>query len=441
MKTEKKSLVARLLSGGLWGIISKFSAIGSNLVIASLLAKQLSFSDVALFFAFASLVAFFSQFAQMGVHQIVVKDTARAVGLKKSFYDIFIHYFVLIVFGVLIASVLMALVMHFFLHINVISNYFYLIFACVWCCLAAMQIYMNAVMKGVKKFREAALYGEAFSAVVILLLVIFQSFVLPKQLAVVLALVCFAYLLNIICARRFLNKLAGRDKNALVESGGKLLKDLFKESYPVWVSSCLIMLMSHAGIWLAGYFDGEQGLAYFGLAHRISMLCIVPDMVVASFIGPFVVDFYAKNELMKLQNILANIALCAFLPSLGLFLIFCFFDVEIITVFFSEEYLPAGELILLLAFAKVFSVFTGACGVVLLMTGHQKEILKSSWFSIGFMLVISMLLGESRGSWGVAVGVLVGTVLQNSYQLYIVKEKVGVLPVARLAGFRSLLGK
>ena len=142
-----------------------------------------------------------------------------------------------------------------------------------------------------------------------------------------------------------------------------------------------------------------------------------------------------------MQQILANIALCAFLPSLGLLLIFYFFNHEIITLFFSEEYLAAGELIVLLGMAKVFSVFTGACGVVLLMTGYQKEILKSSWFSMAVMLVVSVLLGHAYGSWGVCIGVLVGTIIQNSYQLFIVREKVGIVPVARPAGLLSLLGK
>ena len=120
MNTQKKSLVNELLSGGLWGIISKFTAIGSNLLIASLLAKQLTFTEVGLFFAFASLVAFFSQFAQMGVHQIVVKDTARSIGLKNGFQEIYIGHFSLVSLGVLLASVLIMIVMHFFFRIDVI---------------------------------------------------------------------------------------------------------------------------------------------------------------------------------------------------------------------------------------------------------------------------------------------------------------------------------
>ena len=69
----------------------------------------------------------------------------------------------------------------------------------------------------------------------------------------------------------------------------------------------------------------------------------------------------------------------------------------------------------ILSIGQLFNVWAGPCGLVLIMTKHQKEAMWLTVLSSVISLSISLLLVENYGAVGVAAGTAIGVFSHNFF--------------------------
>jgi O-antigen/teichoic acid export membrane protein len=105
---------------------------------------------------------------------------------------------------------------------------------------------------------------------------------------------------------------------------------------------------------------------------------------------------------------------------------------EVLTVIFGPFYGAADGVLVVLAVGQIANAYTGSCGLTLLMTGHQKAVMRLA-SATGVMAVVGGACVATRyGGVGVAVVMAVAHLFQNAGMWWLVRRRVGVRTDARL---------
>ena len=88
----------------------------------------------------------------------------------------------------------------------------------------------------------------------------------------------------------------------------------------------------------------------------------------------------------------------------------------------------------ILSVSRLYAVCTGNSGALLMMTGHQKTMMRITMVSAAVGLTTELLVVRPFGIVGVAVATSIAQIIQNTLQLVYGKRRVGV--PGRMRSFR-----
>jgi O-antigen/teichoic acid export membrane protein len=141
---------------------------------------------------------------------------------------------------------------------------------------------------------------------------------------------------------------------------------------------------------------------------------------------PIVAELYAQGKKQKLEASMRAVATLAGIPTLLILLVFLIFGRQVMGLLYSPFFRQGASILAVLSIARLVAVWTGSCGVVLMMTGHQRAMM---YLTIGtgvLSVAGGILVAPHFGGIGVAVATSSAQVLQNVAQLLLAKRLVGV---------------
>ena len=113
----------------------------------------------------------------------------------------------------------------------------------------------------------------------------------------------------------------------------------------------------------------------------------------------------------------------------------------ILELFFGEKYRDASIILILLSLGKLFNVFTGIRGYVLILTGYGTVQMKISLIVGGLNIILCTIGAVKLGIIGVAIGAMISMFIQCILELIVVKIKLGLWTHLSLFEFRNLINK
>jgi O-antigen/teichoic acid export membrane protein len=114
-------------------------------------------------------------------------------------------------------------------------------------------------------------------------------------------------------------------------------------------------------------------------------------------------------------------------------------------LFFGESYLNGAIPLLVLSGAQLISTTTGGVGMLLIMTGHQKQWALISVASLAIGVASSWLLIPGFGINGAAMAAAIAISVLYLSGLFMVKQKINIWPYDKryikgmIAGFASIV--
>jgi len=159
------------------------------------------------------------------------------------------------------------------------------------------------------------------------------------------------------------------------------------------------------------FYVSESSVGIFSTAQRFSYLINFILIVVNMITTPKFSVLYKNNKIKEIEKICVTtanymcLALTVIVP----------LTILIIPLFISELDEGIGyKLFLILMIGQVVNVVTGSVGVLLNMTGNQKDMRNIMLISVCLTTIIFIVLTPFFGLYGTAISVTVGLILQNT---------------------------
>ncbi|MBA3690705.1 MAG: oligosaccharide flippase family protein [Actinobacteria bacterium] len=423
------SLRRRLLRGSAWVFLGRVVTIGLGLVMNVLLARLLTHAELGAYFTTFTMVMIGSTIAQLGLDRAVVRMVAAAIATgrpgkaRRAIGTVF-------VFGLLGAvgvSLILGLGLGGWLARHVFHSALVeavMPLAAGWVVVVALQSLTVESYRGLQRFAAATIFDAMIvdvllTAVFGVLFVSHSDVSLRGVVAITAGVVALVASVGGILLARRTRKLQGE---GTLERGEALAI-----AWPLLVTSISIYLLGTGiDLLVLGAFRPQSQVALYGAASRLTLLVATPFTILQGVTPPIVAELYAKGQREKLQASMRAVATLAGIPTLLILLVFLLFGRQVMGLLYSPFFGQAAPILAILSIARLVAVWTGSCGVVLMMTGHQRAMM---YLTIGTGVVsvgAGILAAPAFGGIGVAVATSAAQVTQNVAQLFLARRLVGV---------------
>lgn len=190
--------------------------------------------------------------------------------------------------------------------------------------------------------------------------------------------------------------------------------------------SAASILFVSSDLWILGLFRSSQEVAVYGIAGRIlQVMAALPGIV--NFIIPqeFAV-LYADGRRKDMERLARTastaVAIVSALSLLGILL----FGRPLLRVAFSEDYVGAWSILLVLALGTFWDTASGSAGFALQMSGHHNRLLLLTAGAAALNVALGLALAPLWGGHGVALATTLTLIVLNLAMVASARRLVGV---------------
>lgn len=178
----------------------------------------------------------------------------------------------------------------------------------------------------------------------------------------------------------------------------------------------LLLLGSMAGAKYAGLYQ-----AAFQLVTPIIFGLMAVNMALQSKLAAA----WSAGDKQLAQRLVTEAARLSLLVALMCSGVLLWFAEECLALF-GDTYREAAQALKILVLGQLFNAAAGSCGVVLSMTGHQREVLRGVALALIVNFALCMLLIPHWSIVGAAVAASSGLVMWNAYLMWQAKKLTGI---------------
>ena len=181
------------------------------------------------------------------------------------------------------------------------------------------------------------------------------------------------------------------------------IKDIFKTSYPMALSTISYFLMQSIDVLFLGSFDSFETIAHYSVSVKLATVTSLALISVNIVIAPKIAQSYNDKNFLELKSMIrkaTRISLAICIPILVIVFVFS----EYILLIFGDGYLLAKNAFLILLLAQLFNCICGPSALYLNMTGRQKKLNVILLISLAINVILNLILIPEFGMLGAALG-------------------------------------
>lgn|GEM_PF-3684529 len=182
---------------------------------------------------------------------------------------------------------------------------------------------------------------------------------------------------------------------------------------------------------ILSYYSGAGSVGLYNAAYGLTLAVGFVLFVFNGILSPRIASAFAQNEIKTIEELFrksTRMMVVVIAPIAAFFLLFP----DVVLELYGEGYEGASGLMQLLTLAQVVNVSVGSVGLMLSMTGNEKEIRNIFVVSALFSVVASFLMVPFFAEWGTAIAVFLSLVFQNLFASYVVYKRLGITAYAFL---------
>ena len=426
-----KTIRERLLTGTAWATAGKFASALVAIGISALLARLLSTEEMGNYFLAISVLNIFASMSQSGLNHAVVRFIGEALGqgnggrvrdtirlaLRNGAIGSIIGASIFLLFrqGILLTGLHAPELLELHWHIAI------------WIAIMTMNGILSEIFRGFHNIKLATLFSGLLSSTGFIIVLVF-SYISGIYLGLdrVFLFAILSSALSVLVALIYLKRACVTLPKSAQGYVAMRSKDLMHAAWPMWVSGSALLFLSQADILVLGMFRSAAEVAVYGAASRLVALVTMSLVIVNAVVPPIIAELYSHNRQAELEKLLRTTASVAGIPTLGVLMLFIFQGDHLLSLIYGEYYIEGDLVLTILSVGQLVNVFTGSCGITLIMTGNQTTMMIITLITGTFTVALALALGSRFGATGVAVAVASGWVLQNMGMLVGAKRKTGM---------------
>ncbi|MBA2556467.1 MAG: oligosaccharide flippase family protein [Chloroflexi bacterium] len=198
-----------------------------------------------------------------------------------------------------------------------------------------------------------------------------------------------------------------------------------KAAVPLTLLGIVGAVNQQADVILLGALVGPEEAAVFAVANRSAALIGFGLAAVNSWLAPVVSSLWASGDRVELERTVIRAARLATVVTAALAVGFVVFSDSLLLVF-GPEFTGGATALTVLSAGQVFNALTGSVGVLLVMTGHDRQVLVAAGFGAVLNVVLNLLLVPQFGATGAAVAHASSMAIWNILLAIAVYRRLGI---------------
>ncbi len=215
-----------------------------------------------------------------------------------------------------------------------------------------------------------------------------------------------------------------------------LERQVFAFSFAAFGVGLLEFLISQSDVIMLGYFRTARELGVYAIATALVAFVPIILQSVNQIFAPTIAALYAKGEhalLARMYQTTTKWILGLTLPLAAAMILFA----RPLMAIFGREFAAGWFVVIAGTLGQVINCGVGSVGFLLLMTGHQNQLVRVQAITVAIMLTMNAMLIPRWGIGGAAIASSLAGILSNVLALFEVRKRLHVLPYNR--GYLRLL--
>lgn len=202
--------------------------------------------------------------------------------------------------------------------------------------------------------------------------------------------------------------------------------DWRKSALPLMFAASSGVLYAQADTLILGSMKGAKAVGIYGIADRGSDLIMVLTLVVSTALAPQVAKLYASGDIDGIERVVIKFARATFLCSLPIALAFVSFGYWYLLVFYGSAFTAGQRALTILSIGKILSVMLGLPGMILIMTGYERDAARAIGLSAIITILLNLVLIPFWGLEGTAIATASTTILWNILMAILLYKRLGI---------------
>ncbi|NOR54701.1 MAG: oligosaccharide flippase family protein [Sulfurovum sp.] len=200
-------------------------------------------------------------------------------------------------------------------------------------------------------------------------------------------------------------------------------KELITTSFPMMIISVASFVMGNISLFMLEAFSTTKEVGIFSVALQIATLISLVLVVVNTISAPKFSELYWSKKSHELQKVISHATRLIFFSSLFMSIFIVIFSKSILSMF-GDEFIIGSTALIYLMFGQLINSATGSVGILLNMTGHQKELQVIILITVIITIVLNIVFVPIYGMNGAAVITMLGTIILNVASAIFAKRKL-----------------
>lgn len=411
--------ISKVMKDFQWSLISILTASFAHLLLRIMLSKYLGASGLGTYTLVFTIYMFGMQFASFGIGSSLTQYIAE-------YHDNFSKIQEFVSSGVL-GSIISGSLMGLFLYIfsNIISTQFFhnpimanlLIFTAFCFPFIAMQKAVIGTLNGLKDMKSYAIINVTQNISVFIVTIVLVHSLNMNIKGAVLGFVIPTIIVSLF-SLLFIRNLFKINKKIT----NKVIKDLLSFGFYIVLANSIGMIDTEISSLMIGHFMSETEVGYYAIAIIfIQGITLLPDAA-QRVTTPLIATYYGKNDFEDIRRLVKETMVKTFFVIIFIDLLMVIFGRTLISIIFTEEFLPAyTPLLILLIGYSIYAPFV-AVGTCLTSIGKVQVIFKISVLSAGLNLILNIILIPKFGLIGTASATSISLLFTTLVNMYLIKR-------------------
>ena len=204
-----------------------------------------------------------------------------------------------------------------------------------------------------------------------------------------------------------------------------LSKELFKSSFPLWISVFFIQIISWFPLILLGVWASAELISLYQISNRIAALSLLLLFAVKSIVAPRISEAKTNNNIEQailLSKLAIKISLLGSLPVFSIL----FVIPEPVLGLFGEEFKKATPILMILLIGTISNTLTGPVGALMAMTNNEHGVMTQNFFGAFMCIMSAIILIPNYGIYGAAISSSIAFISRGLMGIYQVQRSFNV---------------
>jgi O-antigen/teichoic acid export membrane protein len=202
--------------------------------------------------------------------------------------------------------------------------------------------------------------------------------------------------------------------------------EILKESMPMMLTGSIFFILGWTDNLILGIFRSVEEVGMYDMAFKLSTLSAVVLIAVNAIQAPTFAELYSKGEMKRLQGFIFSSTKLLFYTSFPVTIVLCLFPQEILGIF-GSGFKTASTALIILAIGNFVNSITGSIGILLQMSGKQKEYNRIIMIAAIGSVLLNFILVPKIGIMGAAISSTLAKVFQNIASVIYARRNMGIL--------------